>query len=66
MHTKICMQIIERHVANHLLQDNVILVWSVVFSKIVSKYGYFLIRAALTTLDVSKIPDVLLFPLANA
>lgn len=54
MQTEVSVQIIERHVANHLFQHDIVVVGSVVLGEVIPEYGHFLIRTALTTLDVSE------------
>lgn len=57
MHTEVSVQIVESHIADHLLQNDIILVRSVIFREIIPEYSHFLIRAALTTLDISENPQ---------
>jgi len=48
------VQVIERHIADHLLQNDIVLVRSVVLREIIPEYSHFLIRAAPTTFDVPE------------
>ena len=57
MHTKASMQVIECHVADHLLQNDVIVIRSVILGEIISEYSHLLIRTALTTLNEPEDPQ---------